>query len=241
MIERTRGVVFHTVAYSDKASFVHVYTERFGRVAFLLPQSQGRKSRMLRPLFRPFSYLEIDCEKASNQDIFRLREVRQIELWQHLYYDPVKNAVALFLTEVLSHLFREPDANPSFFDFLVQSIALFDIIEDGKANFHLWFLLRLSGFLGFEPNVDTYKEGLFFDMVEGSFVSSLPSHSHFLQPHEAVAFAMLMRMTPQTLHRFRFSRGERKQIIEHIMTYYRVHNAGYPEIRSLEILHTLFD
>lgn len=241
MLERTRGIVLHTVAYSDKMSIVQVYTERFGRVAYLLPLSQGRRSRMLRPLFRPFSFLEIDSERSAGQDIFRIKDVRQVEVRQHLHYDPVKNAVVLFLAEILSRLFREPESNPLFFDFLCRSIQLFDILEEGKANFHLWFLLRLSGFLGFLPNIDSYVENGFFDMQEGVFSASIPTHSHVLYPQEAAFFALLMRMNTQNMHRFRFSRDERWRILEHIMTYYRLHNAGFPEIRSLEIMHAIFE
>ena len=241
MIEKTRGVVLHTIAYSDKMSIVQVYTERFGRAAYLLPQSQGRRSRAMRPLFRPFSFLEIDSERQAGQDIFRIKEVRQVEVWQHLHYDPVKNAVTLFLAEMVWRLFREPESNAPFFDFLVQSIRLYDMMEEGKANFHLWFLMRLSGFLGFLPNVEQYAEGRFFDMQEGVFVTSLPTHGYALPVDESAAFARLMRMNSRNLSLFRFSRDERARILEHIIAYYRLHQTGLPEIRSLEIMRALFD
>ena len=105
---KTRGIVLHTVAYNDKMSIVQVYTAQFGRAAYLLPQSHGRRSRALRPLFAPFSYLEIDSEARPGQDIFRLRDVRPVEVWNHIYGDPVKTAVALFLSEVQSPVFRLP-------------------------------------------------------------------------------------------------------------------------------------
>ena len=241
MLEKTRGIVLHTIAYSDKMSIVQVYTERFGRAAYLLPQSQGKRSRMLRPLFSPFAFLEIDSEMQAGQDIFRIRDVRQVEVWSHIYGDPVKTSVALFLSEMLSRLFRESESNPAFFDFLVQSIRLFDMMEEGKANFHLWFLLRLSGFLGFLPNTEQYGEGYFFDMLEGVCVPATPAHRHVLLPAESGVFARLMRMNTHNLSRFRFTRDERRTILEQMITYYRLHQPELPEIHSLEIMHELFD
>lgn len=241
MLEKTEGIVLHTIAYSDKMSIVQVYTARFGRTAYLLPQSRGKRSRALRPLFAPFSYLEIDAEMRPGQDIFRLRDVRPVEVWNRIYGDPVKTAVALFLSEMLSRLFREPEANPPFFGFLTQSIRLFDMMDEGKANFHLWFLLRLSGFLGFLPNTEQYAEGAFFDMLDGVFVSHAPAHTHFLLPDEARVFALLMRMNAHNMSHFRFSRDERRAILEQIIAYYRLHYTGLPEIRSLEIMQQLFD
>ncbi|MCD7709949.1 MAG: DNA repair protein RecO [Porphyromonadaceae bacterium] len=241
MLDKTRGIVLHTVAYSDKMSIAQLYTERFGRASYLLPQSQNRRSRLLRPLFSPFSFLEIDSERQAGQDIFRIREARQVEVWNHLRTDPVKNAVTLFLAEMLTRLFREPEANPTFFDFLVQSIRLFDMMEEGKANFHLWFLFRLTAFLGFFPNTEHYEEGRFFDMMEGVFVALPPTHPHSLSPHEAAIFARLMRMNSHNLGHFRFNRDERCAILEQINRYYRLHQPDLPEIRSLEIMHELFE
>lgn len=43
------------------------------------------------------------------------------------------------------------------------------MIEEGKANFHLCFLLQLTGFLGFSPNTDEYVPGSRFDMLNGVF------------------------------------------------------------------------
>ena len=223
MQEKTRGIVLHTIAYNDKMSIAQVYTERFGLAAYLLPQQQGRRSRLLRPLFRPFTYLEIDSERQAGQDIFRIKEARQVEVWQHLHYDPVKNAVTLFLAEMVWRLFREPESNPAFFNFLTQSIRLFDLMEEGKANFHLWFLLRLSG------------------LLEGVFVAETPPHGYVLPAHESEIFALLMRMNARNLHRFRFTRDDRRHILEQIIGYYRLHQTELPEIRSLEIMHALFD
>ena len=106
------------------------------------------------------------------------------------------------------------------------------MMEEGKANFHLWFLLRLSGFLGFLPNTEQYGEDCFFDMLEGVFVPATPAHRHVLLPAEAGVFARLMRMN---------TRDERRTILEQMITYYRLHQPELSEIRSLEIMHELFD
>jgi len=115
------------------------------------------------------------------------------------------------------------------------------MMEEGKANFHLWFLLRLSGFLGFLPNTEQYGEGCFFDMLEGVFVPVTPAHRHVLLPAESGVFARLMRMNTHNLSRFRFTRDERRTILEQMITYYRLHQPELPEIHSLEIMHELFD
>ena len=80
-----------------------------------------------------------------------------------------------------------------------------------------------------------------FDMLDGVFVTRAPAHPHFLLPDEASAFARLMRMNTHNMSLFRFSRDERRAVLQHIIDYYRLHQPDLPEIRSLEVMQQLFD
>ena len=220
MLKKTLGIVLHTVAYNDKNHIAHLYTEKYGRMSYAIPQTQGRKSKSQRPLFTPFSILDIESDYKPGRDIQKIKEVRPAEILQQIHYDPVKNSIALFLSEFLSRTIREPEANSVFFEFLHQSIKFLDFIEDGKANFHLCFLIRISGFLGFYPNIENYRPGDYFDLLNGISTSVHPGHAYVLSPDETSYFTTLMRMNYYNLHLFRFSRQERIQILEHIIENY---------------------
>ena len=241
MQEKTKGVVLHTFAYNDKISISHVYTEKYGKMSYMLPQAQGKKARALRTLFMPFSLLDMDVETKPAREIQRIREARIWFSLPSIQSDPVKNAETLFLTELLVQVLREPEANPSFFSFLVRSVQFFDMIEEGKANFHLCFLLQLTGFLGFSPNTDEYVPGSRFDMLNGVFTDRLPDHPYLLDVSESLSFMQLMRMDFSNFKYFHFSREQRRNILERILVYYRLHHPGMPELKSPEILKALFD
>ncbi len=241
MLEKTKGVVLYTTAYNDKLSVVHIYTELFGRTAYAVSLSSSRRSARLRTFFSPFSVLEMEVEHKPGRELQRIREVQPLLVFQHLPYDEAKRSLVLFLSEFLARTIREPEANLPFFDFLVHSIQILDYLEEGKANFHLCFLIQYSNFLGFYPNVEGYQEGDYFDMMNGIFTSSLPGHGYFLYPEEARYFALLMRMNYQNLHLFKLSRTERWQILERVITYFRLHHPGLGTLRSLDVLRSLFD
>ena len=57
MLEKTLGIVLHIIPYNDKISVAHLYTEQYGRSSYLIPQGGGKKARMFRSLFMPFSIL----------------------------------------------------------------------------------------------------------------------------------------------------------------------------------------
>ena len=139
MLEKTLGIVLHTVAYNDKNHIAHLYTEKYGRMAYAIPQTQGRKSKSQRPLFTPFSILDIESDYKPGRDIQKIKEVRLAEILQQIHYDPVKNSIALFLSEFLSRTIREPEANPVFLNFYINRSNFLISSKTGKRIFTFAF------------------------------------------------------------------------------------------------------
>lgn len=241
MLEKTLGIVLHIIPYNDKIAVAHLYTERYGRASYLFPQGTGKKARMFRSLFMPFSILELDIDHRNSRELQKIVEAHTVVPLQNIYADPVKNAEALFLSEVLCQTIKEPEANTPLFAFIARSIQILNLMEEGKANFHLCFLLQLCNFLGFSPNMESYRPGYFFDMLNGIFSSTRPAHSYTLDTRESEVFAQLTRMDFNNLRYFRFNRGERNAVLSRILTYYRLHQPGIDELRSPEILRAIFD
>ena len=42
MLCKTRGIVLHTLPYSDTYTIIYMYTEMFGRVSYLVTRSRGK-------------------------------------------------------------------------------------------------------------------------------------------------------------------------------------------------------
>ena len=109
------------------------------------------------------------------------------------------------------------------------------------ANFHLVFMMRLSLFLGFYPNLDDFVPGCVFDLRNGSFSSVAPLHSDYLLPDEASQMSLMMRMNYSTMHLFKFTRAQRNRLLDVIVQYYRLHIPGFPEMKSLDVLRNIYD
>ena len=239
---KARGIVLHTLKYGDSGMVVYLLTDSGGRQSYMVQgvrSARGHGSKLA--LFQPMFAVEFEGLESSRMQMHRFREVRAGFALQSLPFDVRKSTMALFMAEVLYRLVRESEPNRPLFDFVWGSAEALDAMDDGVSNFHLWFLLRLSGFLGFLPNTEQYAEGAFFDLLDGVFVTRAPAHPHFLLPDEASAFAWLMRMNTHNMSLFRFSRDERRAVLQHIIDYYRLHQPDLPEIRSLEVMQQLFD
>jgi DNA repair protein RecO (recombination protein O) len=241
MLSKTRGIVLHSIPYSDADSVVHLYTELFGRASCLAARGKGKKKPLSNALFMPLALVEVEMVHRPGRDIHRLREARLCFPLGCLFSDPVKSALALFLAEVLYRALKEPEPDARLFDFLYRSICLLEDAREGIANFHLAFLLRLLGYLGFSPDFSSYRDGAWFDMQNGVFSSSPPLHTYYLDRDESRIFASLSRISYQNMSLYAFSRRERVNILNRMIVYYRLHLPGISEIKSLPVLQSLFD
>ena len=240
MLHKTRGIVLHSLPYSDRYAVTLIYTEEFGRVTYLTSQSKSRKSKVPRSLFHPLAILDLEVEHQNLRNIQRINEIKIHFPLVTLLTDPVKNALGIFLAELISKVVCEEQTNRLLFDFLLQSIQVLELTNTSPANFHLVFMIHLSRLLGFYPNTADYRKGMYFDMRNGTFTRHRPAHIHFLSPEEGTIFYNLLRMSYENMSVFRFSGWERQVIIHRILEYYRLHLNDFPEIKSLAVLHDVF-
>ena len=223
MLQKTQGIVLHTVKYKDTAMMATVYTEAAGRASFVVPVSRSRRAAVRSVLFQPPALVELEADVRPNNPVSRVKEARTAHPYLSLPYDPCKAAIALFLSEFLYRALREEAENRPLFAYLRSSLLWLDECRAGFANFHLVFLMRLSRFLGLYPNLEGYADG------------------DCIAPAEAARIARLMRMDYATMRLFRLSREERARCLDVILTYYRLHLPDFPELKSVEVLRELFD
>ncbi len=240
MLQKTSGIVLHTLKYTDTSLIVDIYTSDRGRVSYLVPVPKTRRRGAKAVFFQPLSMIEYESDFRSRLSLQRLREVRSTYLFCSLPYDPYKSAIALFLAEFLYRVLREDGGNAPLFSYLCYSVEWLDTYQAVPANFHLVFLMRLSRFLGFYPNLDAYHPGDYFDLRAACYVSVRPDHADVVLPAEATVLTRLMRMNYETMHIFTMNRAQRNRCLELILRYYRLHQPDFPELRSLNVLQELF-
>lgn len=242
MLQKTRGIVLHALKYKDASLIVDIYTETLGRASFMVYIPKSKKASVKATLFQPMALVELEADIRPNTSIYKVREAKSFYPFVSLPYEPRKSAIALFLSEFLYRALREEDANIPLFNYLMHSIVWLDTCKQQFSNFHLVFLMRLSRFLGLYPNLDDYVEGDYFDMRAACF-SPLPPqmHSDYLQPAEAALLNKLIRMRYDTMRFVPMTRIERARFLTLINDYYRLHLPDFPVLRSLDVLHELFD
>ena len=240
MLTKTQAIVLHSLKYGETRLIVDMFTRAFGRQSFIVSIPKTPKGKIKKQFFQPLTLLEIETDIRPKMQLQKLHDVRLMSPFATIPFEPDKLAISLFVAEFLYYALRSEQRNELLYDYLENSIMWLDGQQSRFANFHLVFLLRLTRFLGFYPNLDDYKDGDYFDLRESVFMRIPPVHRDFLHPEEAQKVQLIMRMDFPTMHLFRMSHQERNRLLEVSLKYYRLHLPDFPEMKSIDVLQALY-
>ncbi|MDC1029837.1 DNA repair protein RecO [Flavobacteriaceae bacterium] len=239
MLIQTKAIVLHTLKYNDTSLIAHCYTEALGKQSFLLKGIlSARKGGIRKAYFLPMTQLEIQFQHKNKGGLNFLKEVKILHPYQQLYTDIKKNALVLFLSEIIYKSLKEEETNPLLYEFLENAFLWLDSNED-IANFHLLFLLKLSQFLGFYPHLDQ-ENGAYFNLESGCFTSSTPLEKH-IKGNSAQLLKELLGMNFAGIKRPKINQHTRRELLEAMVNYFELHLLGFSKPKSLSILHDVFD
>ena len=241
MLTKTTAIVLHNIKYGDSKMIVDMFTRAHGRMSFVVSIPKSSKSKLRKQFFQPLSMLSLEYDYRPKVQLQKIRNVALFHPYSSLPFDIDKLTVGMFISEFLYHSLYGEQQNEQMFDYIYDSLQWFDGSPSPTANFHLVFMMRLSLFLGFYPNLDDFVPGCVFDLRSGSFSSVAPLYSDYLLPDEASQMSLMMRMNYSTMHLFKFTRAQRNRLLDVIVQYYRLHIPGFPEMKSLDVLRNIYD
>ena len=240
MLETTHGIVLHYNRFGDERAIVDVFTESRGCIPFLVrDRRQQRRHGLHATLLRPLNIVELVFDYRPSLSLQKLQELHIAHCYASLPYDPVKETVALFLSEFLHNVLRSEVQNKDLYHYIIYSLQWFDAATEGLGNFHIAFLIPLTRYLGFWPNVDRRQPPTFFDLKDSVATGTEPQHDFFLKGEEAAAMPRLLRMNVRNMHRFRLTRQQRNRILDVLTLYYGLHIPEFRELRSLAVLREM--
>jgi len=240
MQQKLIAIVLHTIKYKDSSLLVHTYTDVFGRQTYVVNGVRCEKNKTGMACFQPLTLLEAVAYHNPKNELQRLKEYHLHMPLQNIAFDVYKNAIALFVGEVLYKIVREHEPNKALFDFLYTSVISLEKLKEGIANFHLHFLTRLSAYLGYAPANDYDRSGSFFDMQEGTFTTIRPKHTLFFNAEQTSLLGKLLQVSTEELHTLPLNREQRSTFINNMLQFYNHHFDTLSPIKSWAVLQEVF-
>jgi DNA repair protein RecO (recombination protein O) len=242
-LHHTKGIVLRTVKYGETSVIVTIFTELFGIQAYLVNgvRTSSKKGSGKANLFQPTSILEMVVYHNELKQLQRIKEFKWSFLYQHILSDVRKNAVALFMVELLTKCLKQPEANPDLFHFAEDSFIHLDEASDAvTANFPLFFALHLPVFFGFRFSDNFSERQPFLDLQEGEFVKEQPKHPHFLDDKQAFVTSQLLKVQqPEELEDIKLNHDFRRNLLYAYEVYYALHIQDFGTMRTPPVLREI--
>lgn len=241
MLHKTKGIVFQHHQYSETSIIVKIFTEDFGLQSYIVKGIRSKHSKTKLALFQPLNLLDLIVYHRENKAINFIREIKVAYPYQSIPVDVFKRSILLFLNELLVKAIKEESANKPLFHWLYHSLTWLDLSDKNLVNFHLVFTLQLTRMLGFYPKKTTEADWLAFDLREGNFSKKTPGYGEYISGGIAAKFANLLETTLETPANIQLTTSERRQLLDVLLTYYRLHIPTFGELKSVKVLKEILE
>ncbi len=239
MLEHHKGILLHHFPYSESSAIVKILTEAYGIRSYIIRgihSKKGKKTSLLQPL----SLIRFSSRPRQGKRLHTLREPEWDSPFHTIPYDIRKTTMALFMGEFLYRSLQEEDPDPELFTFIRNAVQVLDL-EEAPPDLHILFVARLTLFFGIAPSLD--EEGTWFDLHEGRFLSYRPSHELFLDPTAAGYLQELLKRDlglPEKDQTQLPPAAVRKEVLDKMVQYFRLHLEGMGDLRSHKVLSEVF-
>jgi len=238
-MSNSRALVIKSIKQGETSSIVSCYLEDIGFKSFLVKGLYSKKrSKFSKAHFFPLNVISLNYSYIKNRNLGYIKEVKSEIIFKSIYTDIQKSSVIVFLSEILNSVFREElQENKDLFDFLLNSLLWYDKTKNCNI-FHIKFLIELTKFIGFFPNVKN-KNDNYFSLESGSTTNTEPINES-IKGEDLKLFNNLLGMKFEDLNKMSVGKESRTRILNKIIDYYSLHLQTFKTPRSINVFTEIF-
>jgi len=145
-LHKTNGIVLRTLKYGETSVIVSIYTEVFGVQSYLINgvRTSSKKGPGKANLFQPAAILDLVVYYNELKNLHRIKEFKWSYLYQHLFFNVMKNSVALFMIELLQKCLKQPEPNADLYHFMEEALIHLDKSEEAAVGNYPLSQIRLN-------------------------------------------------------------------------------------------------
>ena len=235
----SRAFVIRSIKNGETSLIVSCYLEDIGYKTFIVKGVYGsKKSKFSKAHFFPLNIVNLNYSYSEGKNLGFIKEVKTEKLYKSLHLDIQKSSVIIFLSEILNSIFKEETlVNKDLFNFLLNSLSWYDQVKSCN-NFHLKFLIELSRFIGFYPNINNENDS-FFNLESGS-TSAIQSIGANISGNDLILFKEFLGTEFEDLNSMNTKNESRTRILNYIIDYYSLHLQMFKTPKSINVFAEIF-
>ncbi len=234
----TKAIVLSSLKFGDTSLIVRAYTASDGLKSYVLKGVlSAKKGKVKTAYFQPLTQLELVAFHKNKGTLEIIREAKVHYPYKTAHTDLAKNALTLFLAEMLGNSIFEEERNEELFIFIEAALQWLDNHRE-VSNFHLLFLLSLTHYLGFYPDTSNISAP-YFDLLEGGFTEEV-SLNPMVKEDNLDYFKRFLGTNFDEMHTIKMNKGRRQELLKILVLYFELHLQGFRKPRSLTVLNEVF-
>jgi len=235
----SRAFVIRSIKNGETSLIVSCYLEDIGYKTFIVKGVYGsKKSKFSKAHFFPLNIINLNYSYTEGKNLGFIKEVKTEKLYNSLHLDIQKSSVIIFLSEMLNSIFNEETlVNKDLFNFLLNTLSWYDQVKSCN-NFHIKFLIELSRFIGFYPNINNENDS-FFNLESGS-TSATQSMGTNISGNDLTLFKEFLGTEFEDLNSMNTKNQSRTQILNYIIDYYSLHLQMFKTPKSTNVFAEIF-
>ncbi len=238
MLTKNNSIVLSKLKYRDYDLIVKCYTQERGVVSYILRGVlKSKKGQTKTVYFQVLSQLQIEENYKPNQSLHTIKEVKLNYIYSSLHTNIYKSAIVLFLSEILSNVLKEEEKNEDLFHYLETTLQYLDS-EDHFSNFHLLFLLKLTRYLGFQPE-NLSNDYPYFNLESGVFEASI-NGVYSISGENLTLLKQLLGINFDALNTIKINAKQRQEFLNMLLYYFELHLGSFKKPKSLQVLNDVF-
>lgn len=220
MIISTKGILFNYFKYSDNSLIIEFFTADRGKESFLISIKKFPKN-----FFKLLSVYDLEIIIKDNRNIQKIKNLSLIYNF-NFYFNHIKSCIIIFISEFLNKILPKNQPDSNLFYFIENSIYAFNNLDNGFANFHLSFMLKLTKYLGIS--------------IENFLLSELNDSENLEENFHSPILLHLYRIDYDFLDEIKLNKNLRNEILIKIINFYSSYYHNLSNIKSIDVLKEIF-
>lgn len=224
------GILLRKINYSETSLILHFFTQENGFQAFIFKGGKKKKGNLLQAM----SLIEITFYQRRDSDLGKITEISPNFIPQSIPFHPIKSSLVFFMTEILQQTISTTSQDTAMYNFLTEEVRWLDS-SDEVTNYPIWFVLQLLKNMGFEIHVPD-PTGKILDLQEGTISNRTPKNSSYVEDDTVGLIRELLFLPKIEMLVKSIAKKHRRQILDHLINYLRVHIQGFRPLKSLSVI-----
>jgi len=235
---KSRGIVFKCLKYSENSVIVDLYTLDKGMRSYIISGLSSKKNRAKSICFQHLNILNVVAYDKPDGQLARIKEQSIAYHYTRLHIDVVRSSIGLFALEVSRNSIKEFEQNKALYDYIESFFVYLDTCDSGTGLLAIKYMLDLTVHLGIVPmgNWSTVKP--YFDLYEGQYKAQAGKYT--ISSESSRMIYKIHTVAVVDLSEISTNKKERDLLLDHMLMYYRLHIEHFQELKSIDVLRTIF-